>query len=74
MVSVGARPPEGDAVTRPRCRVCGEPFTDDDWEDRHDHPDDGEPVHPGCCPLLTCVYSDQETRWYGLHDGWVTEP
>ena len=38
------------------CSICDEPFTDQEWEDRHSpdvsHPD----VHARCCTLVECVY------------------
>ena len=34
----------------PNCNVCDEPFTAEQWEDRHDDADDKRlPVHAKCC-------------------------
>jgi len=36
--------------TKETCMVCDKPFTKDEWEDRHDWPDDGRlSVHASCC-------------------------
>lgn len=41
-----------DAEQRGVCSVCGKPFTDDEWDNRHTDPRDGlSDCHEGCCPL-----------------------
>ena len=45
------------------CEVCGEPFTEEEWLERHSTPD-GEDCHELCCPEcldeLTETLSAQE--------------
>lgn len=37
-----------ETAWQPVCNVCGRPFTDEEWTDRHDGPD-GEDIHAECC-------------------------
>ena len=32
------------------CSICGKPFTDNEWLNRHDD-EDGEDCHERCCPI-----------------------
>lgn len=48
-----------------RCEVCGEPFTADQWEDRHTT-EDG-PVHAACC--VECPSPDIESVEVFTHNG-----
>ena len=42
-------------VYRPRCFVCGDEFSDMEYERRHTDPSSGEDVHEDCCPNEECV-------------------
>jgi hypothetical protein len=33
------------------CEICGKPFTEQEWEDRHTDPATGEDCHERCCPM-----------------------
>lgn len=33
------------------CCVCGKPFTDEEWSERHSHPVGGLDCHDTCCPM-----------------------
>ncbi len=39
-----------DWVKSQRCSQCGEPFSLDEWEDRHTD-DEGGDCHAECCPV-----------------------
>jgi hypothetical protein len=38
------------------CSICGGPFTEQEWADRHTAPEDGmSDCHAQCCPLADCM-------------------
>lgn len=48
-----------NAVDEETCYECGEPFTDDEWEDRHQ--DDEHDYHARCCP--NCLLHKERTYY-----------
>lgn len=47
------------------CVICGKPFTDDEWEERHTDPATGEDCHERCCPKCNPKRKQKQQEYHG---------